>query len=136
MSATASFRKQHAEIIEIVRAIDSNLPKLPAAANEVRSQLNNLAAKVNVHLAIEDEALYPRLRAHSDARIQATAKKFTEEMGGIKDTFQKYLRTWSEGAIRGNATGFAAETKSLFSALGQRIQRENTELYPLLDKLG
>lgn len=57
-------------------------------------------------------------------------------MAGIKDAFQKYLKAWTEGAIRSNAAGFAAETKSLFGALSQRIQRENTELYPLLDKLG
>lgn len=40
-----------------------------------------------------------------------------------------------EEAIRANAAGFAAETRSLFGALGQRIKRENTELYPLLEKL-
>jgi hemerythrin-like domain-containing protein len=136
MSATANFRKQHAEILEIAKDIDANLPRLPGAANDVRAQLNSLAAKVNVHLAIEDEALYPRLRAHPDARVQGTANKFTDEMAGIKDAFQKYLKAWTEGAIRSNAAGFVAETKSLFGALGQRIQRENTELYPLLDKLG
>lgn len=71
MSATANFRKQHAEILEIAKNIGANLPRLPGAATDVRAQLNSLAAKVNIHLAIEDEALYPRLRAHPDARIQA-----------------------------------------------------------------
>jgi hemerythrin-like domain-containing protein len=136
MSATANFRKQHAEILEIAKNIDATLPRLPGGASDVRAQLNSLAAKVNIHLAIEDEALYPRLRAHPDARIQSTANKFTDEMAGIKDAFQKYLKAWTEAAIRANAAAFAAETKSLFGALGQRIKRENTELYPLLDKLG
>jgi hypothetical protein len=136
MSATGNFRKQHAEILEIAKNIDANLPRLPGAAGDVRALLNSLAAKVSIHLAIEDEALYPRLRAHQDARVQNTAKKFTDEMAGIKDAFQKYLKAWTEGAIKANVAGFATETRGLFGALGQRIQRENTELYPLLDKLG
>jgi hemerythrin HHE cation binding domain-containing protein len=136
MSATSKFRQQHAEILEIAKSIDACLAKLPGAIGDVRAHLTALAGKVNLHLALEDEALYPRLRAHPDAKVQSVAKKFTEEMSGIKAAFQKYIATWSDVAIRGDAAGFVAATKGLFAALGQRIQRENTELYPLLDKAG
>ena len=35
--------------------------------------------------------------------------------------------------FRADAAGFIAETEGLFAALGQRVQRENTELYTLVD---
>jgi len=130
------FREQHAEILGIAKKVDGALARLPDAAGEVRTQLTALAAKVNVHLAMEDDALYPRLQAHADPKVRTLAKKFTDEMSGIKVAFQKYIATWNEPAIRGDAAGFVAATKGLFAALAQRIQRENTELYPLLDKAG
>jgi hypothetical protein len=33
-----------------------------------------------------------------------------------------------------NAAAFCAETKKLFAVLGDRIKRENAELYPLLEE--
>ena len=136
MSFTSKFREQHAEILGIAKKVDAAMAKLPDAAADVRTELTALAAKVNVHLAMEDDALYPRLHAHADPKVRNLAKKFTDEMSGIKAAFQKYIQTWNEPAIRRDATGFVAATKGLFAALAQRIQRENTELYPLLDKAG
>jgi iron-sulfur cluster repair protein YtfE (RIC family) len=131
---TSKFREQHAEILVIAKKVDAAMAKLPDAAAQVRTELTALAAKVNVHLAMEDEALYPRLLAHTDPKVRNLAKKFTDEMSGIKAAFHKYIATWTEQAIRGDAKSFVAASKSLFAALAQRIQRENTELYPLLDK--
>jgi iron-sulfur cluster repair protein YtfE (RIC family) len=136
VSATMKFREQHAEILVIAKKVDRALARLPDAAAEVRAQLTALAAKVNVHLAMEDEALYPRLQGHADPKVRSLAKKFTEEMSGIKAAFQKYVQTWNEPAIRSDAAGFVAATKGLFAALARRIQRENNELYPLLDNAG
>lgn len=134
MSFTSKFREQHAEILGIAKRVDAAMAKLPDAAAEVRMELTAMAAKVNVHLAMEDDALYPRLLVHTDPKVRNLAKKFTDEMSGIKVAFQKYTATWNEPAIRGDAAGFVAATKGLFAALAQRIQRENTELYPLLDR--
>lgn len=107
--------------------------KLPGAAAEARKALSKLAGKVNVHLAMEDRALYPRLKAHPDKTLRQTAEAFDSEMSQISAVFSAYDRKWSEGAIRADAAGFVRETKDIFAALGKRIERENTILYPMVD---
>lgn len=136
MAATDNFRKQHAEFIEIVRRIESMLDpqKLAAAAGEARGLLSTLLGKLSLHLAMEDNALYPRLEKHGDANVREVAKKFMSEMSGVKLTLEGFGRTWTESEIRANATAFCAETKRIFAVLSDRIRRENTELYPLADK--
>jgi hypothetical protein len=37
--------------------------------------------------------------------------------------------------IDANLDGFIGETKTVFNALVRRIQREDTELYPIVDQL-
>lgn len=133
MSFTEKFRQQHEEILGIVGELNAKL-KAKADAQELRGVLSNLAGKLNFHLALEDKALYPRIMK-ADAKANAMATKFMEEMGNLGDTFTAYNSKWQVTAIRKDPDGFAAETRKVFTALGKRIARENAELYPLADKL-
>lgn len=130
------FRRQHAEIVEVVKQIEAYLApgKLPAGAPEARKLLSTLVGKVGIHLSMEDQVLYPRLKAHADKDLRETAERFDAEMSQIKAAFLAYNGKWQEQAIKADAAGFAAATKSIFAALANRIQRENTVLYPLADK--
>lgn len=133
MSFTDKFRQQHEEILGIVGELNAKL-KEKADAQELRGVLSNLAGKLNFHLALEDKALYPRIMK-ADAKANAMATKFMEEMGNLGDSFAAYNNKWQATAIRKDPEGFAAETRKVFTALGKRIARENAELYPLADKL-
>lgn len=64
MAATDNFRKQHAEIIEIVKQIEPALVPQNLSANpaSIKPLLTSLMGKLSVHLAMEDNALYPRLK--------------------------------------------------------------------------
>ena len=138
MSVTDNFKRQHNEIVEIVGKISVELKadQLAENADLMRELLMALAGKLKMHLTMEDEALYPNLINHTDANIRNTAKKFVEEMGGIKEVFARYVEKWPvSGAIENDAEEFIKETESLFAALGNRVDRENNELYPLLDKV-
>ena len=131
MSFTDKFRQQHVEILGIVGELNDKL-KAKADAQVLRSVLSNLAGKLNFHLAMEDKALYPRIMT-KDAKANALATKFMNEMGDLGDAFAAYNNTWQAAAIRKDPAGFAAETRKVFNALGKRIARENAELYPLAD---
>lgn len=137
MAATENFRKQHAEIVEIVKQIEVALvpQKLSAEPASVKPLLNSLMGKLSVHLAMEDNALYPRLKDHPKAEVRAMAAQFMTEMSGMKPVVEAYGKKWSGDAIRNDAQGFCAETRSLFATLGGRIKRENTELYAMVDRL-
>jgi hemerythrin-like domain-containing protein len=136
VAATDTFRKHHAELAEVVRRIEPLLDpqKLAAGASEVRNLLSTLMGKLTLHLAMEDNVLYPRLERHDDPKVRDVAKKYMSEMSGLKPIVEAFGRKWTESEIRGNAAAFCAETKKIFATLGERIKRENVELYPLADR--
>lgn len=138
MSRTDNFRRQHDEILNVAKEISLSLTpdKLNDQVNEVRKLLSSLTGKINVHLSMEDNALYPRMIQGNDANIKLTAQKFMTEMGEIKTVFTDYSKKWfSATSIKNSPMEFIKETKAIFAALEKRIQRENKELYPLVDKL-
>lgn len=132
MGFTDKFRQQHDEILEMVGELNARL-KAQADAQELRGALSSLAGKLNFHLAMEDKALYPRLRK-MDAGTGQLAARFMDEMGGLGAAFSAYNARWQVSAIRSDPARFAAETREVFTALGKRIARENAELYPLADQ--
>jgi hypothetical protein len=136
MARTDTFRKHHEEILTIAREINGMLGDTIAqdAAEKIRSLLSRLAGLVNLHLAMEDKALYPALLAHNDASVASTARRFSDEMGSVAAAFVAYIKAWPTGALIGSdPVRFTTESKAIFNALSKRIHRENVELYVLLD---
>ncbi|HEX7889277.1 MAG TPA: hemerythrin domain-containing protein [Ramlibacter sp.] len=132
MGFTDKFRVQHDEILGLATEITEQLQG-KADAGAMRKLLSNLAGKVNFHLAMEDKALYPRLM-EQDAQASKLAARFQKEMGGLAGVFLDYNTRWPLAAIKADPAGFASETRKVFGALAHRIERENTQLYPLADR--
>jgi len=139
MAVTMMYRKQHAELVEIVQAIAEKLDETSlgnGGAAETNELLTRLAGKLLVHLAAEDYGLYPKMIDSSDREASSTAKSFQDEMGGLKEAFQGYYTKWNgAGKIQGDPGAFISETPGVFEALGARVEKENTILYPLADRL-
>ncbi len=129
-------RQEHATLVQIVE----RLAKIVDASEsppivELFGLRRELASTLIAHLKAEDWALYPRLMESGDAEIAATAKAFSDEMGGLAAAFGVYSQRWDAMSIQGNWNGFCLETKDIIAALTCRITRENRYLYPLIDKL-
>jgi hypothetical protein len=132
MGYTDRFRAQHEDILRAAGEIQNLLNGHQPDPSALRKLLSILAGKVSVHLAMEDQALYPRL-AELDGAVARRATKFKDEMGGLGRVFTEYNTRWQVSAIRADLAGFAHETRKIFGALAKRIERENAELYPLAD---
>jgi iron-sulfur cluster repair protein YtfE (RIC family) len=133
--ATENFIRQHHEILgmagEISGLLKADLTLEDAA--KIRNLLSNLAGKVSIHLAMEDNGLYPRLKESKDPAVQKTTLEFIREMGDIMEKFKAYSDRWPiPRSIHESPVRFIGETKLIFDALQNRIERENTILYPLL----
>ena len=138
MSKTQKYREQHQELVAMVGQLQPLLKPATLAqdASWARSLLSGLAGKLNVHLAMEDKALYPQLLQHKDPAVQAKAKAFIDEMGGIKDAFAAFLGKYpSAQAIQGSPQGFVTDTEAVVKVLARRIQAEDSDLYALVDRL-
>ncbi len=138
MSGTKTFRDQHDNLLKIASEISVhlNVDELLNDASEVRSLLSKLLGKLTIHLAMEDKALYPRLLEHSDERVKSMAKRFIDEMGSLGEAVNAYKNKWPSALpIQKDPSDFIDQTKGIFDALAKRIERENNELYKMVDEL-
>lgn len=131
---TSDLRKQHADILEqigVIRAL-LQMPDPKRLAHDLSERLDVLAATLALHLSHEDCHFYPAFLLSEDELIRSTAERFFVEMGHLRRAFNNYKDTWrTVREIQSNLNRFASETHTVFSQLENRIQRENTELFPL-----
>lgn len=139
MAKSDMFRRQHQELLELVKQMEAMLQvsTLPTKAKEVRTLLSTLIGKLNVHLAMEDQSLYPSLKAAPDEKLRNLGRRFVDEMGGIKSAVEAFSKTYGGAtAIAAAPDAFVKGINDLFAVLRKRIKREDDELYPALDRLG
>lgn len=137
MSRLDNFKRQHREIRELVSNITALLDRdlLLAEPAQVRYQLSALSGKLMMHLAMEDKFLYPSLMGKDDTKIQSTADRFSAEMGDLVKVFKDYSEKWlTPSSIKANPDTFIKDSHDIFQALLRRIEREDRELYPLVDQ--
>ncbi len=136
MGITNNVREQHKGLLEMATEI-SNMIKteeLSKDASVLTKKLATLSGKISVHLAMEDNALYPTLLKNSNEDIRRLTQKYIDEMGNIKEAVGNYIQKWRNPvSIKDNPPEFIKETQGIFEALAHRIERENNELFPLVD---
>ena len=133
------FRRQHEELLELALEVDAalNPPAFPGNARDVRRSMARLKGKLVVHSTMENDALYPRLFQHADPSVRVLAQGLFEELGGIYEAFADHHAKWSSvDLIEADPIGYVRHTRAIFDKLRLRMERENTELYPLADRDG
>ena len=137
MAITNDYRQQHADLVKLVTKVAPLLTGASAAekAGEIRKALSELMGKLNMHLAMEDNSLYPLMLKSANSEMSVMATKFKTEMGGIKAAVVAFNSKWTEQTIKDKPVDFCNECKGIFDALGKRIQAENTQLYAMYDKI-
>jgi hemerythrin-like domain-containing protein len=138
MARTTSLRRQHDDILKDIATFAALLKRAPgqAAGASLLEQLSALSGKIKVHLAMEDNVLYPELLAAANQQTRTTAAAFKKEMGGIGAALGAFRERWKTADdVSADLPEFAREAGAVMEQLKQRIQRENSGLYPLADEL-
>lgn len=138
MSKTSILLRQHEAAVDLVAQISSlmELPLVEERASTISFLLAKLTGLLRIHFAQEDKFLYPYMISSSNTQASAVASAFQAEMGELGPVYQAFAERWnSTAAIAGDEDRFRKEAGEVFTALGQRITRENNELYPLADAL-
>lgn len=138
MARTDNFRAQHKEIAAAVSDVEKLLD--PAAAGQKAAEISKLlvvlSGKITFHLGMEDKYLYPLLQGSNAPNLKAMADEYIKDMGSLAGAFKDYMASWSfSKRIEENSPEFITQTKAVFAALKKRIEREESDLYPLADKL-
>lgn len=136
MKPSENFARQHGELLVMANEISAVFasPGWEKDPAPVARLVAKFTGKLAVHNAMESEALYPRLLAHSDERVRTKARELLDEIDGIYDAFGTFAKRWASiDEIRARPMDYASGVKKLFAILGKRMGRENHELYPLAD---
>ncbi|PAL20149.1 hemerythrin domain-containing protein [Sphingopyxis sp. GW247-27LB] len=129
-------RAEHAELARLSRQLADLLEASAAPPSTeiepIRAQLRDTLTR---HLKCEDWALYPRLRAAGETDAARLARDFADAMGHVADDYDAYDRRWPPARVAAEWPAFRAESRAMLAALDERMERENRELYPLVDRL-
>jgi len=136
MSELMKLQDEHATLAGLFRRLEQAIKsaEVPSQVElfEVRRQL---LSTLLAHLKLEDWALYPRLIESGDPQVAAAGQAFKDEMGGLAPAFLAYANKWDANSITADWPGYCGDTRAILGALTNRLNRENRELLPLLERV-
>lgn len=136
---TAKFRRQHLELFTLSNAlVEWREPdSIATNAAEVVRRLARFVGFLQVHAAMEEEALYPRLLRDDDATIRQQARDLLDGVAPIYKEVFAYGEKWRRSdAVSADPQGYLKDTKAVLRRLTERVTRETMELYSLVDAKG
>lgn len=128
-------KNQHLSIRELVHEIELgiNSENVAEQAFHLSLKISQLSGVLGLHLKAEDEYLYPTLERSKNENIPKIAQQFSREMRNLSAKFMEYKQTYMIASnIKAEPQKFAAESKTIISALTNRLNIEDQKLYPLL----
>ncbi|MDG4603759.1 MAG: hemerythrin domain-containing protein [Defluviicoccus sp.] len=135
MSNVYRLKRQHSEISKAIDAVLEPIEagEITGCAPLLAAQLHEIAALVTSHLRIEDKEIYPVLMARQETAVSGLATAFREHMGNLANEFAAFSQRYATAAaIAGEEPAFCQATREIFEKLRLRMQREESELYPLM----
>lgn len=124
MTQLARLIDDHADLIEISGALLSTVSAPTPKPNEALSQLRNLSAKLDAHLAIEEEMLADARRSGTKAFFPLAAQK-REVFCQLVADWVAYLRSWPDARVQEDWAGFSRCTLDILHRLVAQIEVEN-----------
>jgi len=130
------YHEHHAEIHGLLGDLHRRLQPGSFDALGARQLLVTLGARLNIHLAFEDRALYPTLLKSPDAAVREKTLAYMGEVGGLKEAMGAHLKRWlSTTGVLAEPEAFRTGTLGFLRALERRLQAEDQDFYPFIEKL-
>jgi hypothetical protein len=133
MVDTQSLRNQHYELLSLVHQILNYIKDEKSVENnisEIKNKLIIFSAKLKNHLIFEDTYFYAELYKNSTFENNMILKDYTDEMKNFHQIFDEFMFNWiNSGNINNNIKNFIKDTRNIFNILGNRIDKENNELF-------
>ncbi|BCJ95153.1 cation-binding protein [Anaerocolumna cellulosilytica] len=131
-----NMNRQHNTIREEINFI---LKEAEKGANmdiqEIALHINKLAGQLKIHLLEEDRFLYPALFNGTDDEIKKISHLYMQEMGSIDEDYKAFKIKYNIGSkISKDISTFLQEAKEMMKTLTARMDKEDRELYRLIQE--
>lgn len=131
------FKQQHVDIIECIAALRrASKAGVSENASEIARLIVAMSSIIKLHLAVEDQVLYPALSSGNNTVLARMGQKFQNEMGAIASAYMGFAARWNQaGKVAQDPEGFRSDANSILKTVHARMQQENTVFYPAIEAL-
>lgn len=139
MPDTYNYRKDHSEIVRLIEELSPLLDfnMVSDDADTIYALFTKLSDKLFPHLTSESKHLYPFLYIHQDSEVRLPAIRFYYKHKEIMKDLEEYQLKWPDSSsIQKRPFEFIRDCNYFIDTLRQRIEKENTVLFPLIEKDG
>jgi hypothetical protein len=129
------FKHQHTDILRRIATL-RDLAHAGVAQNAaaIAEGIVAMSAVIKLHLAVEDQALYPALQRGGDETLARLGQRFQSDMGPIATAFDAFARCWNTAQrLRADEAGFRAAANDVLRRVHERMRREDREFYPRVE---
>ncbi len=104
--------------------------------HEIAEHLTAIAGQIKLHLALEDQVLYPELSRVAKPGMASLAAHYQSELMALSESFTAFVEHWRVASrTEVDPEGFRRDAKVVLKALHERLQRENAEFFPAVAEL-
>lgn len=123
--------RQHAELRALAKDYERELAR-PAPDLQALAKCRwTLARLVSAHLAYEGLHLYPVLASQGNQAANI-GRAFAGEIADLGAQLSEHVRKWTSDLIVSDWAGFSRSSTALMMDLKTRMDREEAEVYPLM----
>ena len=129
------FKHQHIDILGAIAA----LRKLVQAgienhAADIASRIVAMSGMIKLHLAVEDNVLYPALEASGNSSLAHMSRHYREEMDGISGAYLAFAARWNTARqLLDQPETFRSQANEVLKTLFERMRKEDREFYPAIE---
>ena len=130
------FKHQHTDILHSIATLRdlTHAGVVPNAA-EIARRIVAMSGTIKLHLAVEDQVLYPALQRGDNAELARMGRQYQSEMTSIASAYDAFARRWNTAdGVRRDAQGFRNEANVVLRRVFERMQREDREFYPRIEE--
>lgn len=129
------FKHQHGDIKRRIGEL-RDLTRAGAAQNAEAIALGIVAmsALIKLHLAVEDQVLYPALQADRQSDLARLARHYQSDIVPIAVAYDAFARRWNTSqSVRADEQGCRDDANLVLRKLHERMLREDRKFYPQIE---
>jgi len=127
-------KKQNDDISQLCDVLSVLIENISLHDNSyVEELMTRFREKVWMHLVFEDNTIYAGLLKSDDEAVRDAAKDFHESAHEIKHLFANFIKHWRHMAVADDEhEPLCKDCREVFKMIRDRIEFENTQIFPLI----